>query len=446
VSARNDGTRRRLGAESTAFASRRVPMKSLPFDRRGWRAALAAVSLSMGLLSTPVAQAQDGHWVAAWAAVPQSVSDNPAAPSFDRAPRIDGRTVRQIVYPSLSGRRLRLQISNRYGRQALTIDAARVADAGAHASIAATSDRSVTVGGQARIVVAAGATVWSDPIELPVQAGQPLAVSFYLAGDAAPSTWHKLASQVNFISEPGNHAADAEGTAFSARYTSYLWLSGLDVETVPQAYAVVAIGDSITDGMRSSLDANRRWPDGLARALAGRDVAVVNAGISGNRLLSDSPCYGERLLARFAPDALAQDGVKTVIVLIGINDINFAAMPPHAGLDCDNPHTPVDAAALEAGYRQLAAAAHAHGLRVIGATLTPASLPPTREAIRNAVNAWMRNGGTFDAVIDFDAVLRDPRDPRRLLPLYDSDDHIHPSDAGYAAMAAHVPLEWLAPR
>jgi lysophospholipase L1-like esterase len=210
--------------------------------------------------------------------------------------------------------------------------------------------------------------------------------------------------------------------------------------------AVAAIGDSITDGMRSTPNRNQRWPDGLARRLAqagGPPTAVLDLGISGNRLLSDSPCYGQALARRFGHDVLDQPGVTTAIVLIGINDINFAAMPAHAGLDCDVPHTQVDANDLIAGYRQVVAAAHQAGVRVLLATLTPASLPPPREEMRQQVNHWIRSGGGADGLIDFDAALRDGAAPTRLQARYDSGDHIHPSDAGYAAMADAVPLDLL---
>jgi lysophospholipase L1-like esterase len=221
-------------------------------------------------------------------------------------------------------------------------------------------------------------------------------------------------------------------------------MSGLSVDAAPASAAVAAIGDSITDGMRSSLNQNRRWPDALARRFAAsgnRSTAIVNLGISGNRLLSDSPCYGDALATRFEHDVLARPGVKTAILLIGINDINFAAMPPRNGLDCDFPHTSVTAADLIAGYERLIAAARHAGVKVFGATLTPASLPPQRESIRRAVNQWIRTSHAFDGVVDFDAALRDPAQPDRLQRNFDSGDHIHPGDAGYSAMAEAVPMD-----
>ena len=236
---------------------------------------------------------------------------------------------------------------------------------------------------------------------------------------------------------------DASADSYRQRITQFAWVTGVQVEA-PSSTTIAAIGDSITDGMRSSLNENRRWPDALAHRVAqsgDRSVAVVNLGISGNRLLTDSPCYGDALASRFGRDVLAQPGVKTVILLIGINDINFAAMPAHGGLDCDAPHTQVTVDSLIAGYKRVIAAAHARGVRIFGATLTPAALPPQREAIRTEVNQWIRTGHAFDGVVDFDAALRDPADATRLRRAFDSGDQIHPSDAGYSAMADAIPLQ-----
>jgi lysophospholipase L1-like esterase len=260
------------------------------------------------------------------------------------------------------------------------------------------------------------------------------------------TVWHRVSNQFNYVSAPGDHVNDPGAGAFRTRFTQYAWVTELAVEAGAARTSVAAIGDSITDGLRSSLNRNRRWPDALAlrlTAAGSNTLGVVNLGISGNRLLSDSACYGTSLASRFERDALSRAGVKTAIVLIGINDINFAAMPPRAGLDCDSPHTQVTAASLIDGYRRLIEAAHRQGVKVFGATLTPAALPAGREAIRLEVNRWIRSGGGFDGVVDFDAVLRDPARPSVLLRRYDSGDGIHPSDAGYTAMAEAVPIEQL---
>ena len=410
---------------------------------------LCALWMHIAAAREPGGQA-GASWVGAWSMAPQAVARHPAAPSYDRAPTLFNATVRQIIVPTLSGRALRLRLSNRFGTLDVRVDKVTVAMVRRGAAIDPATLHIVLFDGQARLRIPAGGSILSDAVELPVQAGKAVAVSLAVRGTVAPQTWHKLASQVNFISAAGDHTGDAGGAAFTRHVTSYLWLDGMQVRVpaAEHAAAVVAIGDSITDGMRSTLNADRRWPDALSRRLreAGiRNLAVLNAGISGNRLLHDSPCYGESLEQRFQRDALDQPGVRAVIVLVGINDINFGFVAPRAGLDCDTPHVKVSAADLIAGYRKLIAQTHARGLAIYAGTITPASLPPRREAVRLAVNAWIRDSHAFDGVIDFDAALRDPAHPSRLLPRDDSGDHVHPSDAGYAAMAAAAPLRALQP-
>lgn len=387
--------------------------------------------------------------VGTWATAPQAVAQHPAAPSFNRAPAVGGRTVRQIVYPTLSGNDVKVRFSNAYGAQPLVIDRASLAVSSVSlrgAAVDATTLRALTFGGQPAAKIAPGASLDSDPLPFAVRAGTPLAVTLFTHEAKTPTTWHKIAQQTAFLSGAGDFVDAPQASAFPTRFTNTLWLSGLSVVPDAPAHAIVAIGDSITDGMRSTLNANRRWPDGLAKRLesAGRrDVAVLNLGISGNRLLHDSACYGERLVARFRRDALEQPGVRTVVVQIGINDINFGYVPPHGGLDCDVPHVIVTAPEMIAGYQSLIAAARSRNVRIIGTTIPPGKLPPEREAVREAVNQWVRSSGAFDGVIDFDAALRDPAQPTRMLPRLDSGDGTHPSDAGYAAMAEAVPLSLL---
>ncbi|BAO87599.1 SGNH/GDSL hydrolase family protein [Caballeronia cordobensis] len=388
------------------------------------------------------------HWISAWGTALQSIPQLANLPPLYRAPEVAGRTVRQLIYPQLDGKRMRLRISNLYGTEPLVIESMSVARAvgGSAAAIRVGSARPVAFGGRKSVTVAPGAQATSDPVDFDVDAREPVAVSMFMGRNQKLVAWHRVSSQVNYISTPGDHTDDTSAGAFRTKFTQYAWLTNVAVDSA-SAHAVVAIGDSITDGMRSSLNANRRWPDALATQVArkgGGKIGVVNAGISGNRLLSNSPCYGEALATRFERDALRQPGVRAVIVLIGINDINFMAMPPHAGLDCDAPHTEVNADALVRGYQRLIAQAHQRGVKIYGATLTPASLPPEREAIRTAVNESIRTSRAFDGVIDFDQALRDPARPGALLRRYDSGDHIHPSDAGYAAMAAAVPMEFVA--
>jgi lysophospholipase L1-like esterase len=403
---------------------------------------------SVLLVSAPVFAADNpssSQWVTAWATALQPIPQISNPPPLYRAPDVAGRTVRQIVYPTLSGDMARLHISNVYGRAPLVIEDLRIARSGVGvgAAVQGGTGVRVTFGGKAAVSVPPGGEVDSDPVRAVISAGAPYAITSYMGREQKMVAWHRVSSQVNYVSTPGNHVDDPSADAYRQRFTQFAWVTGLQVEA-PSAVTIAAIGDSITDGMRSSLNQNRRWPDALARRVAqggDRTAAVVNLGISGNRLLSDSPCYGEALATRFGRDVLTQSGVKTVILLIGINDINFAAMPPHGGLDCDSPHTQVTADGLIAGYKRVIAAAHARGLKIFGATLTPAALPPQREAVRAEVNQWIRTSHAFDGVVDFDAALRDPAEPTRLRRTFDSGDQIHPSDAGYAAMADAIPLQ-----
>lgn len=409
-------------------------------------AAACGAALFIQFAVSPTAFAADApaHWVTAWATALQPIPQRADLPPLYRAPEVAGRTVRQIVYPTLSGRSARVHLSNQYGKTPLVIEDLRIARSTGGAAAADNGETRVAFGGKGVISIPPGGESESDPVAIDVAAGVPYAVSAFMGPEQRAVAWHRVSNQVNYVSAPGNHAADASADAFRGRFTQYVWVTGLSVDTTPASAAVAAIGDSITDGMRSSLNQNRRWPDALARRFAAtgeRSTAIVNLGISGNRLLSDSPCYGDALATRFEHDALRRPGVKTAILLIGINDINFAAMPPRGGLDCDFPHTTVTAADLIAGYQRVIATARHAGMKVFGATLTPASLPPQRESIRLAVNRWIRTSHAFDGVVDFDAALRDPAQPDRLQRSFDSGDHIHPSDAGYAAMADAVPVD-----
>lgn len=407
-------------------------------------AAACGVALFAQFAVSPPAIAADApsRWVAAWATALQPIPQQANLPPLYRAPEVAGRTVRQIVYPTLAGSTARIHLSNEYGKAPLVVQALRIARStgGAAQSNAGVV---VTFGGKESVTVPPGDELDSDAVAIEIVAGAPYAISSYMGAEQRLVAWHRVSSQVNYVSLPGNHADDAMAGAFHQRFTQFAWVTGLSVEA-PSSDAVAAIGDSITDGMRSSLNENRRWPDAFARRLTregNRSTAVVNLGISGNRLLNDSPCYGDALAKRFGRDVLEHPGVKTAILLIGINDINFSSTPARAGLDCDYPHTSVAAADLIAGYQRVIAEAHRRGVRVFGATLTPASLPPQRESIRLAVNQWIRTTRALDGVVDFDAALRDPAQPDRLRRGFDSGDNIHPSDAGYAAMAEAIPLD-----
>jgi lysophospholipase L1-like esterase len=406
---------------------------------------LCSAALLSPFLAAPVCAAPEDaatRWVTAWATAPQAIPQGGELPALYRAPDVAGRTIREIVYPTLDGNAVRLRVSNAQGRTPLVISEMRIARSAGGAAVQASDAARISFGGRPSVTLAPGAELDSDPAAIRVDKGVPYAISIYAGAQQRLEAWHRIASQVNYVSLPGNHTGDAAGSAYGTRFTQSAWVSAVAV-AAPAADVIAAIGDSITDGMQSSLNRNQRWPDALARRLArepGPQTAVLDLGISGNRLLSDSPCYGEALVKRFGRDLVDKPGVTTAIVLIGINDINFAAMPAKPGLDCDAPHAAPSADALIEGYRRLIAAAREARIRIFVATLTPASLPPAREAMRLAMNRWIRAQDVSDGVIDFDAALRDPAAPLRLRPAYDSGDHIHPSDAGYAAMAEAVPL------
>ncbi|MEZ0605192.1 SGNH/GDSL hydrolase family protein [Paraburkholderia sp. IW21] len=402
----------------------------------------AALLCQFAVSSTVFAADAPAHWVSAWATALQPIPQRADLPPLYRAPEVAGRTVRQVVYPTLSGKSARIHLSNEYGKTALVIDDLRIARSAGGAAALGNGEARVTFGGKNSVSIPAGAELDSDPVAVDMDQGAPYAISAFMGPEQRIVAWHRVSNQVNYISAPGNHTADTSADSFRGRFTQYVWVTGLSVDA-PSSAAVAAIGDSITDGMRSSLNQNRRWPDALARRFVGagnRATAIVNLGISGNRLLSDSPCYGDALVRRFDRDVLERPGVRAAILLIGINDINFAEMPARRGLDCDFPHTSVTAADLIAGYQRVIAAARHRGVKMFGATLTPASLSASRESIRLAVNQWIRTSHAFDGVVDFDAALRDPAQPNRLQRAFDSGDHIHPSDAGYTAMADAFPV------
>lgn len=305
------------------------------------------------------------------------------------------------------------------------------------------SDRQLTFGGSPTTVIPPGALVVSDPVRLAVPPLSNLAVSMYFPGSVSATTEHSLAVQTTYVSMPGNFASATSMPAGGTTTTSWYFVNGVEVTAEGRpAAAIVALGDSITDGYASTVDANRRWPNSLAARLQARpataNLSVVDQGISGNRVLHDF--IGPNALARLDRDVLSQSGVRWVIVLEGINDIGI---PGAFGTPAEN----VSADEIIEGHRQLIARAHAKGLRIYGGTLTPFEgtvfpgyYSPEGEVKRQAVNHWIRTSGEYDAVIDFDAAVRDPAHPTRILPAYDCGDHLHPNDAGYQAMANAIDL------
>jgi len=384
----------------------------------------------------------ESRWVTSWSASPQvATPGTPAATGFDN------QTVRNIVFTSTGGDSVRLVLSNVFGTTPLQIGDATVAVAGSGAAAVPGTIHQVRFGGSTSFQIPAGAQVLTDPVAMRVRPLQDLAVSVYLPNSTGAATNHSDAQQVNWVSGSGDHAGDAAAGAFTTQIQSWFYVSDVIVRSDRASGTVVAFGDSITDGFQSTVGANARWPNDLARrldALHGRTLSVADEGISGNRVLNDALCCGVNAEARFERDALDQPGVREIILLEGINDFGFSAVPPNPVID---PVTDVSAAQVIAGYQQLIAQAHARGLKIFGATLLPFKgagyYTAEGEAKREAVNAWIRTSGAFDGVIDFDKLMRDSSDPLVLNPAYDSGDHLHPNDAGYQVMANAISLDML---
>ena len=380
-------------------------------------------------------------WIASWSASPQPLWEPSFVLPTGMPVALRDQTVRETLKLSVGGKRLRVVYSNRYGAQPLVIGAARVALSRGGAMIDAGSDRALRFGGQPGVTVAPGAQVVIDPVDLPVAALSEWAVSTFLPQATTVTTFHWGAQQTAALAS--GDASAARDLPGAASVPGRIFLAGVLVERQADTPVVVAFGDSLTDGNGSTPGANRRWPDFLARRLAPQGVGVVNAGISGARIWGDK--MGVNAMARFDADVLAQPGVRSVVLMMGINDIGW----PDSGFAPQD--APMTATRLVEGYRQLVAAAHARGVRVVGGTIAPyegslhgtplaGHYSPAKDAVRQEVNRWIRDSGVFDAVVDFDAVLRDPAHPARLLPAYDSGDHLHPGDAGYEAMAGALDL------
>jgi len=358
-------------------------------------------------------------------------------------PSFTDQTIRMVAHSSVAGSDARLTLSNRYSSSPLVVSAVDIAPQADGATPVRGATRNVTFGGSVQVTVPAGQQVVSDVIPITVGAGENLLVSLYLPGPTGTSTWHSDAFDTTYTAA-GDHSGDDTATAFSTTTTSWYYLAGLDVLAPTAKGTVVAFGDSITDGYHSSTGTYTRWPDFLARRLAAgpgpQRLSVVDAGIGGNRVLTDVPnlWQGVSALKRFEHDALGQPGVSDVILMEGINDIGNNAGPGG---------TPLTAQDLITGYRTLIGEAHAAHVRIIGATLMPilgnGYYTPTAEELRQTVNTWIRTSGAFDGVVDFDQTMRDLNNVAALNPVYDSGDHLHPNDAGMQAMADAVNLQLL---
>ena len=399
-----------------------------------WRTASAGTQPPIAVPSqgTPAAPPSAGRDAVASAApgpvVPVDISD---------------QTLRQIVHTSIGGDRVRVVFSNVFGTAPLTIGGAHVGLRKKDAVIVVASSRPLLFAGQRSTTIPPGAVTVSDVVDLRVPPQMDLAIDLYVPGSTerstSPITLHNRGYQTNYMSQRGNHVGSEELPVMTTT-PIWHWLARVEVAAGADAYAVVALGDSITDGFGSDTDTNTRWPDELLRRLAAnprtRRAGMLNVGIGGNRLISETGGgFGVNALARFDRDVLAQPGATHIIVLEGINDIGG----DQAGVP--------SAAALIAAHRQLIERAHARGFRIYGATLTPyegaAYWSTQGEATRAALNQWIRTSGTYDGVVDFDAAVRDPQRPTRFRPDYHVGDNLHPNSAGYKAMAAVVDLKLL---
>jgi lysophospholipase L1-like esterase len=387
-----------------------------------------------------VAPASTGTWVAAWSASP--VGGEPGTETTGLA----GRSVRNVVHANTGGTSVRITLSNLYGHEPLTITHATIALSTGDGTAAADPGtmRRLTFTGATTVVVPAGEQIASDPVRLAVPHDSDVLVTTYSPTPSGPVTYHPHARQVSYVAD-GDRTEDATGTPYTRQTPYWRYLTALDVLSNEADGTVVVFGDSITDGITSTIGANHRWPDILAGRLhtaleGGRQVprySVVNEGISGNQVLADGlgrPAENQSGLGRFGRDALSHPGVKVVVIDLGVNDI------------LRNPRL-ADPNKIITGLRTLVREAHARGLKVVGATLMPfqghRGWTAARETVRQQVNAEIRSGRVYDAVVDFDKALRDPYAPRRLRPDYDSGDHLHPSDLGFSRMATVFDLNTL---
>ncbi|MEV0253195.1 SGNH/GDSL hydrolase family protein [Streptomyces sp. NPDC050732] len=412
--------------------------------------AAAVLALTAGLAVTGAQASSPGHhdkgtsWTAAWTSAPQRPSTG-FKPNWSEA-GFDGQTLRQVVRVTEGGDRARIRLSNAYGSSPLRIEGATIARTEKGAAVEKGSVRRLTFGGKRAVTIPAYGQLHSDAAGLELDPFESVTVTLHLAGTTGPATFHAQSFATSYRAD-GDHSADASGRAFGESTESWYYLAGVDVDGGERQRrdGVVLFGDSITDGFASSTDRDRRWSDALAERLdeAGKPRPVLNAGIGGNLVLNDSAWYGEKSANRFARDALDLPGVGTVVVLEGVNDIGFS----ETDKPTYKPAPVVSARELINGHRELIRQARAKGVRIVGATLLPLGgsdhYGKRAAAVSDEFNQWVRTSGAYDAYVDFDKALADPKDPERIAPAYDSGDHLHPNDAGYRTMARAVDLETL---
>ncbi len=421
--------------------------------------AVAASLMALALTACGGGSAGDAQpqlaWQGSWSAAPTGPASFTAVKSYEPLLTFENQTIRMIVRSSVGGKQVRIRLSNEIGDApaAVNVGAVRIALRDKGSAIAAGSDKALTFGGKKTVTIPAKGAVYSDPVDLQVDALADLVVSIYLSEKTVVQSGHLVARQTSYLT--AGDATQSVSLPAGVEIPSWLLLTGVEVAASKPA-ALVAFGDSITDGFGDSV--NRvdgptpwpSWPSRLGERMSGNaklaGLSVLNAGISGNRLLSDAPdmgpaavaelaAYGIKGVDRFDRDVLGQSGASCVVILEGINDIGIGPMEGK----------PTTAEKLIAGHKQLIDKAKAAGLRAIGATMTPVAgmqlyYSEDNEAMRQAVNLWIRTSGSYDGVLDFDAVVQDSAAPKQLLAQYDSGDHLHPSDAGYKAMADSIDL------
>ncbi len=385
------------------------------------------------------------HWVATWATaelLSRSVAPAPVQPKAQGQPKapalgshFDHQTVRMAAHISIGCKRLRLRLSNAFGNSPVIVGAVHVALRSKDSEIVAGSDHALTFDGKPGCTIGPGMVLATDPVDMTVAPLADLSVSIYFPSETGPVTDHGTALHTTYIAEGDQTAASSLVDA--PHNAHYYYLSGIDVAAPADAASVVTLGDSITDGSHSTEETNHSWPALLAARLAANrataNIGVANVGIGGNRVLRD--ISGVSALARFDRDVLSQPGVKWVMVLEGINDIGHGAQVPAEAVTAED---------LIAAHKQIIGMAHTHGIQAIGCTLTPfegaAYFREPGEAVREALNQWIRTGGAYDAVVDFDAATHDSADIKKLRPEFDPGDHLHPNNLGYESMANSVDL------
>ena len=432
---------------TAAGRGRKFPCQSL------WVVAVAVASFL--ICAFAIAATNSERWVATWSTANSSLANPNALVRYNssHAPtEFNNQTIRNIVHTTIGGGSIRIRLSNAFGTKAITFESVYAGLQENGASLISGLNHAITFGGAKSVTIPEGAEAISDPVLLSVGPQKNLEISLFTSGPTGPATSHASAFQANYVSGPGNFAAEEAASAFTETVHSWYFIAAVDVLAAKEVTgAIVALGDSITDGSSSKIDTYGRWTDFLARRMLARKtggvMSVLNAGIGGNRVLSSSPCFGINALARIDRDVFAQSGVRTVILFEGTNDIGqpdtpTAAIPPEY-VPCLS-RIPITADELIAGYKQAIAQAHARGLRIIGATIMPyqgfGGWTAEGDAKRVAANNWIKTAGAFDGVIDFDGALADPANPARLAPQYDSGDHLHPGPAGHEAMANAIDL------